>query len=70
MSLVLQNIALDKTETVPNNVGRNRKYKGVGAHLFEDDYKISWNVGNEEYMQHTAKTDLVSHYLKELNAKR
>ena len=50
MSLVLQNITLDKTEIVSNNARRNRNYKGVGAHLFSIACKLSWDAGNERYV--------------------
>ena len=56
-------------EAAPDNVGRNGKYKGVGAHLFAIACKLSWDAGNEGYVQFTAKTDLVSRYMKELGAK-
>ena len=52
-----------------NNVGSSGKYKGVGAHLFAIACKLSWDAGNEGYVQFTAKTDLVEHYRKMLNAK-
>ena len=48
---------------------KNGKYKGVGAHLFAIACKLSWDVGNEGYVQFTAKTDLIGHYEKMLNAK-
>lgn len=60
---------VDIVEAAPDNVGRNGKYKGVGAHLFAIACKLSWDAGNEGYVQFTAKTDLVSHYMKELGAK-
>lgn len=60
---------VDIVEAAPDNVGRNGKYKGVGAHLFAIACKLSWDAGNEGYVQFTAKTDLVEHYMKELGAK-
>lgn len=60
---------VDIVEAAPFNVGKNGKYKGVGAHLFAIACKLSWDVGNEGYVQFTAKTDLVEHYKKTLNAK-
>lgn len=59
---------VDIVEAAPFNVGRHGKYKGVGAHLFAIACKLSWDAGNEGYVQFTAKTDLVEHYKKELNA--
>ena len=56
-------------EAAPFNVGKDGKYKGVGAHLFAIACKLSWDVGNEGYVQFTAKSDLVDHYQKTLQAK-
>ena len=60
---------IDIVEAAPQNIGKNGKYKGVGAHLFAIACKLSWEVGNEGYVQFTAKTDLVEHYQQTLNAK-
>lgn len=60
---------VDIVEAAPFNVGRNGKYKGVGAHLFAIACKLSWDVGNEGYVQFTAKIDLVEHYRQTLHAK-
>ena len=59
---------VDIVESAPFNVGQSGKYKGVGAHLFAIACKLSWEVGNEGYVQFTAKTDLVEHYKNTLNA--
>ena len=59
---------VDIVEAAPFNVGRTGKYKGVGAHLFAIACKLSWDVGNEGYVQFTAKTDLVEHYQETLGA--
>ena len=56
-------------EAAPFNLGHTGKYSGVGAHLFAIACHLSWNVGNDGYVQFTAKTDLVKHYIKALNAK-
>lgn len=55
-------------EVAPFNIGKKGKYKGGGAHLFAIACKLSWDVGNEGYVQFTSKTDLVEHYKKELHA--
>ena len=60
---------IDSVEAAPFNVGHFGKYKGVGAHLFAIACKLSWDAGNEGYVQFTAKTDLIEHYKKMLNAK-
>lgn len=60
---------VDIVEAAPFNVGHNGKYAGVGAHLFAIACKLSWDAGNEGYVQFTAKTELVDHYVKMLNAR-
>ena len=60
---------VDVVESAPKNRGKNGKYQGVGAHLFAIACKISWDVGNEGFVQFKAKTDLVEHYRETLNAK-
>lgn len=37
--------------------------------MFAIACKLSWDAGNEGYVQFTAKTDLIEHYKKMLNAK-
>jgi hypothetical protein len=59
---------VDIVEAAPHNIGKNGRYKGVGAHLFAIACKLSWDAGNEGYVQFTAKTDLVEHYMKTLDA--
>lgn len=56
-------------EAAPENIGRLGKYKGVGAHLFAIACKLSWDVGNEGYVQFTAKSHLVEHYRETLGAR-
>lgn len=60
---------LDIVESAPFNIGHNGEYQGVGAHLFAIACKLSWDAGNEGYVQFTAKTKLVQHYKDTLNAK-
>lgn len=59
---------VDIVETAPFNVGQNGTYIGVGAHLFAIACKLSWEAGNEGYVQFTAKTNLIEHYQETLNA--
>lgn len=59
---------IDIVEAAPHNVGKDGQYKGVGAHLFAIACKLSWDAGNEGYVQFTAKTDLVEHYRTTLEA--
>ncbi len=60
---------VELVEAAPRNYGHNGKFMGVGAHLFAIACKLSWDVGNEGYVQFVAKTALIEHYQKTLNAK-
>ena len=60
---------VELVESAPHNYGHNGKFIGVGAHLFAIACKLSWDVGNEGYVQFVAKTALVEHYKETLNAK-
>ena len=60
---------VDVVESAPQNRGKKGKYQGVGAHLFAIACKLSWDVGNEGFVQFKAKTDLVEHYRETLKAK-
>ena len=59
---------IDIAEAAPCNVGRNGRFQGVGAHWFAIACKLSWDVGNEGYVQFKAKTNLVEHYRNTLGA--
>lgn len=59
---------VDIVESAPKNRGKNGVYQGVGAHLFAIACKLSWDVGNEGFVQFKAKSNLVEHYQKTLNA--
>ncbi|WP_191018347.1 hypothetical protein, partial [Treponema zioleckii] len=59
---------VDIVESAPANRGNAGLYQGVGAHLFAIACKLSWEVGNEGFVQFKAKTNLVEHYQKTLNA--
>lgn len=55
-------------ESSPLNIGAKGKYKGIGGNLFAIACKLSWDVGNEGYVQFTAKTGLIEHYQNTLKA--
>ena len=59
---------VELVEAAPINVGKQGKYSGVGAHLFAIACKLSWEVGNEGYVQFTAKTNLIKHYSQTIYA--
>lgn len=59
---------VDIVESAPHNLGSKGIYQGVGAHLFAIACKLSWDVGNEGFVQFKAKSNLVEHYRDTLNA--
>ena len=59
---------VDLVASAPMNRGKNGIYQGVGAHLFAIACKLSWNAGNEGFVQFKAKSNLVEHYRQTLKA--
>lgn len=56
-------------ESAPHNRSKSeRKYVGVGAHLFAIACKLSFEAGNDGYVVFESKTNLVDHYQKVLGA--
>ncbi len=55
-------------ESSPLNRGQQGVYRGTGGNLFAIACKLSWDIGNEGFVQFTAKTDLIEHYKNTLNA--
>ena len=56
-------------ESAPFNLGRNKLYEGVaGGNLVAFACKTSYQHGFEGYISFTAKTKLIEHYKKTLNA--
>ena len=52
----------------PFNLGRNKLYEGVAGNLVAFVCKISFQKGFDGYVSFTAKTRLIEHYQKTLNA--
>lgn len=52
------------------NQGKNRLYYGVAGNMVAFACKLSFELGFEGYLTFTAKTKLIEHYQKSLNAKR
>lgn len=61
-------IYLDLLESAPFNLGRNKLYEGVAGNLVAYACKISFQRGFDGYVSFTAKTRLIEHYKKTLNA--
>jgi hypothetical protein len=58
-------------ESAPHNLSPNKKYKGVGGHLFAIAVKLSLANGFGGYVYFEAKNiELVNHYSKMLGASR
>lgn len=66
-------IEIDIAESAPFNSSYNKKikgkeYNGVGAHLFAEVCKRSFDLGYDGYVEFIAKTNLVDYYKDKLNA--
>jgi hypothetical protein len=61
-------IYMDLVENAPFNLGRNKLYEGVAGNLVAYACKISFQHGFDGYVSFTAKTRLIEHYQKTLNA--
>lgn len=61
-------VYMDLLENAPFNLGRNKLYEGVAGNLVAYACKISFRHGFDGYVSFTAKTRLVEHYQKTLNA--
>ena len=52
------------------NFGGKKEYNGVGAHLFAEAVKVSYEAGYDGYVFFDAKTKLIDYYESELGAVR
>lgn len=55
-------------EAAPHNKGINKKYDGVGGHLFSIATKRSIDMGYKGHIYFRAKTELVDYYIKQFGA--
>ena len=53
----------------PTNISGTKEYNGVGAHLFAEACKQSFQKGYDGYVYFTAKTKLIEHYQNTLGAR-
>jgi len=74
--IAIEDIKRDKAvyirivESAPHNFGKNKRYNGVGGHLFAIAAKRSTELGYDGFLYMDAKNiDLVRHYQKILGAK-
>lgn len=63
-------IYMNLLESAPFNRGRNKLYEGVAGNLVAYACKVSFQNGFEGYLSFTAKTKLIDHYIKTLDAYR
>lgn len=61
-------IYMDLLESAPFNRGRKKLYEGVPGNLVAYACKVSFQHGFEGYVSFTAKTKLIGHYEKTLDA--
>ena len=70
LSLTIEpdHIYMDLLESAPFNRGRNKIYEGVAGNLVAYACKVSFQNGFDGYLSFTAKTKLIDHYIKTLDA--
>jgi hypothetical protein len=59
---------MDLIESAKFKKGKGKLYKGVASNLVAFACKTSFEKGFEGYVSFTAKTQLIEHYQKSLNA--
>jgi hypothetical protein len=61
-------VYIDLLESAPFNIGKNKLYEGVAGNLVAYACKVSFQNGYDGYLSFTAKTKLIDHYIKTLDA--
>lgn len=61
-------VSINLVESAPRNVGKNKLFIGVGAHLFAIACKASFDLGYDGVVSFIAKTKLIEHYQDKLGA--
>lgn len=67
-TISVDHIYIDLLENAPFNIGKKKLYEGVAGNLVAYACKASFQRGFEGYVSFTAKTSLIEHYKKTLNA--
>ena len=62
-------VEVDIAESAPHNLGHTGQYQGVWGHLFAIACQVSMEKGCDGVVAFTAKTGLIEHYRRTLNAK-
>ncbi|MDR0842301.1 MAG: hypothetical protein LBP68_02655 [Acidobacteriota bacterium] len=68
LSIGTDHVFIHLLENAPFNLGKNKLYEGVAGNLVAYACKTSFHHGFEGYVSFTAKTNLIKHYKKTLNA--
>ncbi len=70
LSLTIEpdHVYMDLLESAPFNRGKNKLYEGVAGNLVAYACKISFRNSFDGYLSFTAKTKLIDHYIKTLEA--
>lgn len=68
LTINADHVYIDLLENAPFNLGRDKLYEGVAGNLVAHACKISFQRGFSGYVSFTAKTRLMEHYQKTLNA--
>ncbi|MEK4438998.1 hypothetical protein [Paenibacillus sp. FSL K6-2862] len=61
-------VSISLVESAPWNIGNEKQFIGVGAHLFAIACKYSFDQGFDGVVAFTAKTKLLKHYQETLGA--
>jgi len=68
ISIEKDHVFMNLLESAPFNIGKNKLYEGVAGNLVAYACKLSFQKGFEGFVVFTAKTNLIKHYEKTLNA--
>jgi hypothetical protein len=70
LSLTIEpdHVYMNLLESAPFNRGRTKLYEGVAGNLVAHACKVSFQNGFDGYLSFTAKTKLIDHYIKTLDA--
>jgi len=70
LSLTIEpdHVYMDLLESASFNRGKNKLYEGVAGNLVAYACKVSFQNGFDGYLSFTAKTKLIDHYIKTLEA--
>jgi hypothetical protein len=68
LTIKSDHVVIHLIENAPFNKGKGKLYEGVAGNLVAFACKVSFQKGFEGYVSFTAKTKLVDHYKKTLNA--